>query len=463
MTLTPNQIAAIQRDQERVNAEQVEKGAREFCESRGDLRLLREARDAGITRDAAGTGWRHALARRGDRIIGDERNVLMAMRLAPELGGLVRFNEFALRVEFTRAPHWRQCAAGAAWTDDDDLALQAWFQGLEIDVRQRGVVADSVGAIAKESPCHPVREYLRSLRWDGDQRLDGWLRAYLGATEPENYLAAVGGCFMVSAVARIMEPGCQADHVLVLEGAQGIGKSKAARTLAIRSEWFADDLPDVHSKDAALQLSGKWIVELAELAAIRRSTEVEAVKAYLTRTQDVFRPPYGRRTVTVPRQSVFIATTNEREYLRDPTGNRRFWPVSCTRIDLVALGRDCNQLWAEAVYRYDAGHQWYLSDDEVKLAAEEQRGRLLVTELEADVADYLARLVRQGKSEVTVREVFIDALNLDPRDRSFVGSCRQLGREVAQAINRAGWQKVRATGRGVNRRTVYGCPAHRDS
>src|SRR5690606_11359386 len=147
-------------------------------------------------------------------------------------------------------------------------------------------------------------------------------------------------------VARVMRPGCKADYVLVLESGQGVQKSKLAAAIAIRPEWFADNIGDIASKDSAIQLAGKWILELAAPSAIRPA-EVEAVKAYLTRTHDVFRPPYGRRAITVPRQCVFLATTNERQYLRDRTGNRRYWPVRCTAIDIEAFERDRDQIWAE--------------------------------------------------------------------------------------------------------------------
>src|SRR5262249_33112356 len=154
--------------------------------------------------------------------------------------------------------------------------------------------------VARETTYHPVRQYLERLRWDGKPRLQVWLADYLDARADPVYLAAVGRRFMISALARVHKPGSQVDHVLVFEGRQGIGKSRAARALAIAREWFTDDMPDVHSKDAALQLCGRWIIELSELAAIRRG-ELEAIKAFITRPTDVYRPPYARRAVAVPR------------------------------------------------------------------------------------------------------------------------------------------------------------------
>lgn len=398
--------------------------------------------------------WAAALPARGGSIVGNESNVLQALRNAPDLDGLVRFDEFALRAELTRSPPWRDIEPGEAWCDDDDTALTGWLQANGIAVRGRNVVSDCVSLVAKDRRVHPVREYLDSLTWDGTARLDGWLSRYMGASGEPAYLAAVGRCWLISAVARVRRPGCKADHVLVLESGQGTFKSTAAGKLAVSPAWFADNVGDVRSKDAALQLSGKWIIELSELSNIRRA-EVEAVKGYITRTQDVFRPPYGRRAVTVPRQCVFIGTTNEQEYLRDRTGNRRYWPVSCQRIDLDALERDRDQLWAEAAHRYAAGQAWHLDAEAAELAAEEQDSRLLQTELDAGVAEYLASVADSGRDEVASREVFAGALNLDPASDKYAEQTARMGAQVAAAIVAAGWSRVGRKGKGVNKRTIY--------
>jgi len=291
--------------------------------------------------------WRAALAPSGAGYLGDERNVLIALRGAPELTGLARFNEFALAVEFSRSPPWRTVEPSTVWSEADDTQLAAWLQAQGLKVRGTTAVADCIAVAAGDYGYHPVRDYLSSLEWDGEPRLQIWLADYLNGAGQATYLSAVGSRFLISAVARIFQPGCQADHVLVLEAPQGAGKSRAARTFARRPEWFAGDLPEIHGKDARLQLVGRWIIEIAELKAIRTS-EVEAQKSFITQTHDTFRPPYGRRTAQFPRQCVFIATTNESEYLRDRTGNRRWWPVKCGPIDVEALARDRDQLWAEA-------------------------------------------------------------------------------------------------------------------
>ena len=179
-----------------------------------------------------------------------------------------------------------------------------------------------------------------------------WLPRYLGADTDPEYLDAVGTAFLVSAVARIYEPGCQADHMLVFSGGQGIGKTRATQILGW--PWTTDSVPDLHSKDSAIHLQGVWLVEMAELAALRKS-EIESTKAFISRRVDRFRPPYGKRTVEIPRQCVFVGTTNEATYLKDPTGNRRFWPVQIANVDFATLEKGRDKLWAEAVELYRQG------------------------------------------------------------------------------------------------------------
>jgi putative DNA primase/helicase len=189
-----------------------------------------------------------------------------------------------------------------------------------------------------------------------------------------NFTRAIGRRWLISAVARIFRPGCQADYTLLLEGPQGIKKSTALRTLA-GSDWFTDHISDLDSKDSRLELHGVWIVELAELASIKKSLK-EKVKAFLTATHDQFRPPYGRRTINVPRSNVFSGSVNEATPFTDETGNRRFWPVGCGTIDLEALGNDRDQLWAEALREYEGGEVWWLETEELnKLARTEQDER----------------------------------------------------------------------------------------
>jgi predicted P-loop ATPase len=351
-----------------------------------------------------------------------------------------------------RSPPWRTCSPGSAWCEKDDAGLLVWLQQQSIAVRSVTVAANAVLLAATHNPCHPVREYLDNLLWDYQERLGSMNATYFGATGNAEYLSAIGLRFMISAVARIFRPGCQADHMLVLEGAQGIGKTSAVRTLAVKPDWYAGNLPDIHSKDAPLQLAGRWFVEIAELKAVRNS-QVEATKSFISETSDTFRPPYARRTAQFPRQAVFIGTTNESEYLRDRTGNRRYWPVKCSRVDISALAHDRDQLWAEAVHEFRSGTQWHLSEYEMRLAIDEQRARVFTTETEADVKEYLRKVSESGQQEISVRDVLIFGLGLDPDAQGYAEAARKLGSAVAEAMESSGWKKDAR--RGSDRRTMY--------
>jgi predicted P-loop ATPase len=331
--------------------------------------------------------------------------------------------------------------------------VQEWLQKANIDVRHRGIVADCVHRVARESNYHPVRNYLAALRWDEAPRLRSVLQTHFNATGSSDYLEAVGTKFFISAAARIQSPGCQVDHVLVLEGPQGTGKTSSTRVLA--GEWVADGLPNLHDKDAAMHLQGVWIVELPELTAIRRTTDLEATKAFLSRTTDRIRPPYGRHMVEMKRQCVFIATTNQAQYLRDRTGNRRFWPVKCGAIDLQALIRDRDQLWAEAFALYQAGQAWHLTPAEAASARDQQAARVFVSELEQCVSMYLDGLVDSGTTQTTVGDVFRFGVHLDPDDKGFMELAGKHGPTVVEIMTTLGWHRVGAIGRGKKRRVIY--------
>jgi predicted P-loop ATPase len=244
-----------------------------------------------------------------------------------------------------------------------------------------------------------------------------------------------------------MQPGSQVDHVLVLAGQQGAGKTHTARILALESEYFLGNLPDLRNKDAALVLPGRWIVELAELSAVRRA-EVESTKSFITQCEDTYRPPYGRRSVSIPRQCVFLGTTNETCFLRDRTGNRRWWPVSVGTVDLELLRKDVEQLWAEAVHLYQSGQPWHLNGEALKLAEEAQAERVALTEVDVAVAEYLSQI---PSDRVSTRDVMRDALHLDPLSSSYAEQAQRLGSQVANAMTAAGWQRLKRKGKGRDR------------
>jgi predicted P-loop ATPase len=286
------------------------------------------------------------------------------LRNSEEWQGVLAFDEFALRTLAKKPTPWNR-TGGAHWTGYDDSKSCEWLQNAGLSIGT-AIAAEAVEVIAKENHFHPVRDYLNIVMWDDEPRIEKWLTTYLGAADSA-FVRAAGARWLISAVARVMRPGCQADHVLLLEGPQGIRKSTALRILA-GDDWFSDHISELGSKDSRLELLGKWILEIAELDRIRRG-ELERVKAFVTSRIDNFRLPYGRRSDAISRQCVFAGTVNDPTPLTDESGNRRFWPIRCGVIDIERLAKERDQLWAEAFAQFKAGASWWLDTPELNEAA----------------------------------------------------------------------------------------------
>lgn len=368
-------------------------------------------------------------------------NVVEILCNDPILNGLYHFDEFARQRNLNRpipdgAPPKPGMTYPRRWTDADTIDVQIYIQRHHIDRVSKSVVEDALTEFDCRVVRHPVKEYLESLTWDGTQRLDSLLIEYFDADTSgiTAILEIVGAKFLISAVARVMQPGCKADHVIVFEGRQGIGKSRAAATLA-GDQWFTDGLPrDLGDKDAAIHLQGRWLIELAELSQLRRN-EIETVKSFISRQTDKFRPPFGRVEVEVPRQCVFIGTTNEAEYLVDVTGNRRFWPVRCGQIDLDALARDRDQLWAEAFHRYQQGESWHIEDTEVQQQLADEVARRTVSD---PWLPHVEGVLTQTQGEISPGEILRQLGDLKITDFS-----KGLAVRVANIMRDLGWVQSR--------------------
>jgi predicted P-loop ATPase len=299
-------------------------------------------------------------------------------------------------------PWKRRGDLGSQWQDYDDAGLRAYLETV-YGIYHREKIRDTLLHQMRRNGFHPVKEYLQGLTWDGTPRVDTLLIDYMGA-EDSSYVRAVARKFMAAAVARVMEPGCKFDHVPVLTGRQGVGKSTLARKLG--RSWFKDTFHAVQGKESIEQLHGVWIMEMGELAGLKK-VEVEAIKAFISRQTDSYRRPYETATLDLPRQCVFIGTTNQPDFLRDQTGNRRFWPVS-VEPDMALysvhtdLGEEVvDQLWAEAVQIWKGGERLYMDERLEKQALQVQEEHLEEDPWQEMIESYLNMKVPQNWDEMS--------------------------------------------------------------
>lgn len=291
-------------------------------------------------------------------------NVYQILAHRAEWRGVVALDTFALKIMKLKPPPYHGGKVGE-WSDTDDTRTAMLLQ------RQYGftpsslLVRESIVTLAEDSQFNPVLDWLRSLKWDGTQRLDHWIVDYMGVEEGKvksmEYVRLVARWWLMQAVARVLRPGCKADYVLVLEGPQGKKKSSALEILG--RQWFGDNELDFSNKDSMMALQGKLIYEIPELGALARSDE-RRQKAFLTRKIDEFRPPFGRGFVKQKRQMIFAGSTNEWEWNKDPTGGRRFWPIPCDEINLDGLASVVDQLFAEAMVMVLGKERYWPTEDE---------------------------------------------------------------------------------------------------
>lgn len=339
------------------------------------------------------------------KIIPNYANAILALRCDPDVRDAFGYDDME-RAAVMRHEIARVDTANRLVTDTDIRDLHEWLQQHGMQQLKLGDARNAVQNRAHECRFHPVIDYLMSLQWDGVPRLGVWLTSYLGAElNPANQ--HIGRMFLTAMVARVLQPGCQADYMMVLEGPQGILKSSACRVLG--GEWFSDHLPDVTSgKEVSQHIKGKWLVEVAEMHAMSRA-EATQLKSFISRPVEIYRPSYGYMEVREPRQCVFIGTTNEDQYLKDTTGGRRFWPVKTGitgRIDLDLLAYNRDQLFAEALDNFNNhGTWWPDASFEAEYLKPEQAARLVGDIWEDRIDEFLV-----GKTRVTIAEVAREAL-----------------------------------------------------
>ena len=300
-------------------------------------------------------------------------NAVLILRHDAKLRDCLAYNEMEHNIVTLSSLPWREVNGASQWVDADDAALRFYLERV-YGMQGKDRIFDAVNVVAQERSFHPVRDYLQSCKWDGVPRVDSLLIDYLGADD-NAYTRAVTRKTLVAAVARIYRPGCKFDYMLTLRGRQGLGKSALIAKLG--GPWFSDTFTTLQGKDAYEQVQGVWIMEVGELAGMRKA-EAETIKLYISKQVDRFRPAYGRRLQEFPRQCVFIGTTNETQFLRDTTGNRRFWVVDTPNKPTRNMWEELTaetikQIWAEAVELYHAGEPLFLPANIENMAYEVQR------------------------------------------------------------------------------------------
>lgn len=383
------------------------------------------------------------------KLVSHVDNVVRILQLAPEWRGKIRFDEFRSKIIVT-APPWdeylRPTRVETQWGNEDAARMQAWmrrrFFSYAFDPNEKDI-EKAVVIVAKTHAFHPIRDYLDTLEWDGTPRLASWLTRYLGAPETD-YSRLVGTWWLLSAVARIYTPGEKVDTVPILEGAQGIRKSTALKVLC-GDENFHDTPIDIGSKDAYTAIQGCWFVELAELDSLMR-VEPTKSKAFFSSSKDRFRRAYARHESEELRQCIFVGTTNLSEYLRDPTGARRFWPIACTTVDVDALATDRDQLWAEAVSQFQDGRKWYPDTD----AERDMLGLLQDDRTHQDAWETKIRAFLRTRQVATPDELLV-ALNLTEKDWTH-GAQTRVGTIMA---NKLRWARRRPRRPDGSRYIVY--------
>jgi predicted P-loop ATPase len=385
---------------------------------------MRKSRKKQAAEAHAADGFTHGDA--GQILKGHPENIRRAVQ---QLGVVLRLNQFSVQTDVAGLD-----GHGPELNDAGAVRLRLLIHETYGFLPTQELFEQVLIDMAHANRFHPVREYLDGLKWDGRQRLGGWLTYYLGAEKSE-YVETVGRAFFIALVARILNPGCKQDYMLILEGPQGALKSMACEVIA--GNWFSDNLPDVRdSKDLSQHLQGKWLIEIGELSALGRA-ETTTLKAFITRRTERYRPSYGRREVIQPRQCVFVGTTNADCYLKDATGGRRFWPVKVNYIDLEALRADRDQLFSEAVHLFRAGAKWWPDRDfEAKHIKPEQDARYVADPWQEKIAAFV-----EDRERVTVAMIAKDALLIETARVSMRDSYR-----IIDALTALGWTMTRSHG-----------------
>jgi hypothetical protein len=361
-------------------------------------------------------------------------NAVLLLKNEVSMQGKFSLNEFTEQLEVIGVVPWEKDRINTyRQINDREIEMMRFFfadkfGGVDFSTQNLWKAVDIVSAGSRH---HPVREHVESLKWDGVSRVDSWLIDYCGVPDIPLY-RVMGRKVLVAMITRLYEPGCKWDFVLVLEGRQGIGKSTICRLLG--GQWYGDAPLDAKDKDSVPYIHSHWVIELSEMITARKS-ESDRMKNFISRTEDDVRLPYARCRTKYPRQCVFIGTINPDEtgYLSDTTGNRRYWPVLCDKIDYFGFDKIRDRLIAEALVCYQAGETLYLPPDLAKQAEEQAGLRLANDPWFGPISDYS---IGKERECLTVQDVYTDVLGGSIRNMH-VGHARRIG----DVFKKLGWVK----------------------
>ena len=360
-----------------------------------------------------------------DKPMGTLRNVVHILQADPRWNGRIRWSKFEELVVLDGQP----------LCDTDLTSIAIWLDEVYGVRASTDNLHRAIDFVAAQHAFHLVRDWLTACPWDGEPRLDSLLAAYFGADDTPLH-RKFSSSFLIAACARVFDPGCQVDTMLMLIGKQGVGKSRVCAALPPVRSWFGESGFDIGNKDGFMALHGKWFYELAECESLNRVSDA-AAKAFITSRTDRYRKPYARLTQDHPRQTIFVATGNEAEVLRDPTGARRYWPVLVGEPDIAGIERDREQLFGEAVARFRSGETWWLNRAEEKLLVVAQR-QFQVPEVWESI---LRPWVATQDAPFTVQDAMQHGIGIVP-ERWDTKKAQKAGR----ALSRLGCIKTRPVG-----------------
>ncbi len=375
-------------------------------ETIGKEKMLAAQEDFDIIEEEVSTEWLKKLEyTESGKLRSTISNFSLIIENEPLLKGKIAYNEFSNRAVVIGQLPWRKKDNIGDWNDTDDSGLREFIEKY-YGISSTAKCADALALSFEKHSFHPIKDYLETLMWDGIERINTLFIDYLGA-EDTSYTRTVARKIIVAAVARVFVPGIKFDNMPVLAGPQGMGKSKIIKKLG--QQWYSDSLTTVSGKEAYEQLQGVWILEMGEMMATKKA-DIEATKHFLSKTEDIYRVAYGRRTSRFQRQCVFIGTTNDREFLRDRTGNRRFWPIDVginpnTKSVFDDLNQyEIDQIWAEAVELWRAGEKLYLTGEEEKEAKKQQEEHSEESAKAGLIEEYLNKLLPEDWYELSIPE-----------------------------------------------------------